>query len=243
MDLVYLAGGGYQVGERYAIVRELRDPNRYEVFAGQHSAVKSAGFPYAELGDVEVLEVHDKIAIARIQYSCDAMVLGDVVAPFTPKPEMAARHTAKFERFPPHTESLSARIVMAKDFDSELGTGAKVYFTAGAEQGVRVGDYFRVVRPPETELEDPVDSLSFKASTADDTQRHPASLESNWFAVRRGPRIDVREFPRRAVGEVLVLGVTPTTATGMVVFALEDIHVGDTVEIDGEVALASGAAK
>jgi hypothetical protein len=31
---------------------------------------------------------------------------------------------------------------------------------------------------------------------------------------------------------VVILSVTPTTATGMVVFALEDIHPGDNVELD-----------
>ena len=34
-------------------------------------------------------------------------------------------------------------------------------------------------------------------------------------------------MPRRAVGEIVVINTTPTTATGMLVFSLEDIHVGD----------------
>jgi hypothetical protein len=34
------------------------------------------------------------------------------------------------------------------------------------------------------------------------------------------------------VGEIVVIGVTPTTATGMIVFALEDVHAGDGVEMD-----------
>ncbi len=35
---------------------------------------------------------------------------------------------------------------MGKDFDSVLGTGQKVYFNVGSNQGVKVGDYFRAVR-------------------------------------------------------------------------------------------------
>jgi hypothetical protein len=42
----------------------------------------------------------------------------------------------------------------------------------------------------------------------------------------------MRDLPRRAVGEVVIIGVTNTTATGMVVFALEDLHAGDGVELD-----------
>jgi hypothetical protein len=34
------------------------------------------------------------------------------------------------------------------------------------------------------------------------------------------------------VGEVVVLNVTPTSSSGMVVFALEDVYAGDTVELD-----------
>jgi hypothetical protein len=42
----------------------------------------------------------------------------------------------------------------------------------------------------------------------------------------------VGDLPRRALGEVVVLSVTPTTSTGMIVFALEEVHAGDWVELD-----------
>jgi len=47
-----------------------------------------------------------------------------------------------------------------------------------------------------------------------------------------GPVIHVRDLPRRAVGEIVIIGVTPTTATGMIVFSMEDVLAGDTVELD-----------
>jgi hypothetical protein len=52
------------------------------------------------------------------------------------------------------------------------------------------------------------------------------------FTKGNGPVIHVRDLPRRAVGEIVVIAVTPTTATGMVVFALEDVLAGDDVEVD-----------
>ena len=36
--------------------------------------------------------------------------------------------------------------MLGKDFDSVLGTGMKLYMNMGSNQGVKVGDYFRVVR-------------------------------------------------------------------------------------------------
>jgi hypothetical protein len=52
------------------------------------------------------------------------------------------------------------------------------------------------------------------------------------FTRTSGPTIHVADMPRRAVGEIVVINTTPTTATGMIVFALEDVHVGDNVELD-----------
>jgi hypothetical protein len=102
----------------------------------------------------------------------------------------------------------------------------------GANQGVKVGDYFRAVRSYEEDLRDPVDSLSFKATISEDTQKKEPSFDPGMFEKGNGPVIHVRDLPRRAVAEIVVIGTTPTTATGMIVFAVEDVHAGDTVELD-----------
>ena len=59
---------------------------------------------------------------------------------------------------------------MGKDFDSQLATGHKLYINVGSNQGVKIGDFFRAVRGYDADLNDPVDSLSFKAAIAEDTQ-------------------------------------------------------------------------
>ncbi len=66
---------------------------------------------------------------------------------------------------------------MGKDFDSQLGTGHKIYINVGANQGVKIGDYFRAVRSYDADLNDPVDSLSFKAAIAEDTQKKTPSVD------------------------------------------------------------------
>ena len=52
------------------------------------------------------------------------------------------------------------------------------------------------------------------------------------FTKTNGPVIHVSDLPRRAVGEIVIIGVTNTTATGMIVFSMEDVHAGDGVELD-----------
>jgi hypothetical protein len=137
-----------------------------------------------------------------------------------------------FDRFLPASNRLSGRVVMGKDFDSAMGTGHKLYINVGANQGVKIGDFFRAVRSYEADLRDPVDSLSFKAAIAEDTQKKSPSVDPHMFTKGKGPVIHVRDLPRRAVGEIVVIGVTPTTATGMVIFSMEDVHAGDGVELD-----------
>ncbi len=233
-DTVFLAGQGYQTGQQYEIVRELVDPNEYELFAGQRSMLKAMGQPYSELGRVRVVDTRGKMAVARVEFSCEPMVPGDIAMPYTEKPTVAFHLPERFDRFQPNNGKASGRIVLAKDFDLLLGTGSKIYMNVGANQGVKVGDYFRAVRSYEADLRDPVDSLSFKASTTEDTQKYPPSIEGHMFTKTKGPSIHVADMPRRAVGEIVVINTTSTTATGMIVFALEDVHVGDNVELDQE---------
>ncbi len=231
-ELVYLAGTGYQAGQRYSILRELQDVNEYELFKGQHALLKTMGQPYAELARVRIVDTRQKSAIAEIEFSCDPVNPGDIAVPYVEKPAISFRPALRFDRFAPANSKASGRIVMAKDFDSQLGTGMKVYLNVGSSQGIKAGDYFRAVRSYSADLNDPVDSLSFKASTAEDTQKYPPSVEAKMFTRTKGPAIHVADLPRRAVGEIVVLSTTSTTATGMIVFALEDVHVGDVVELD-----------
>jgi hypothetical protein len=231
-DLIYLKGTGYTAGAQYEIVRALRDVNEYESYPGARKLLKEAGQPYEEVGRVRIVDTRSKAAIAQIEYACDGVNPGDTAIPFAEKPTVTFHPPIRFDRFLPPSNRLSGRIVMGKDFDSQLGTGHKVYINVGANQGVKVGDFFRAVRSYEADLKDPVDSLSFKAAIAEDTQKKTPSVDPTMFTKSNGPVIHVRDLPRRAVGEIVIIAVTPTTATGMIVFSMEDVHAGDGVELD-----------
>ena len=231
-ELVYLAGSGYQAGQLYSIVRELRDVNEYELYTGQRKVLAGAGRAYGDIGRVRVVDTRSHSAIAQVEFSCDPINPGDVAVPFVEKPPVAFRAPGHFDRFAPANGKLSGRVVLGKDFDGELGTGMKLYMNVGSNQGVKVGDYFRVVRSYTATLWDPVDSLSFDTGTSEDTQMRPPTIEAGRFTRTNGVNIHVGDLPRRAVGEVVVVNVTPTASSAMVVFALEDVHAGDGVELD-----------
>jgi hypothetical protein len=231
-ELVYLAGSGYQAGQLFSVVRELRDVNEYEIYPGQKKVLAATGRPYAEIGRVRIVDTRSHSAIGQVEFSCDPINPGDVVVPFVEKPPVSFRVPEHFDRFAPANGKLSGRVVLGKDFDTELGTGMKLYLNVGSNQGVKVGDYFRVVRSYTASLHDPADSLSFDAQTSEDTQKRPPTFEANRWNRNKGPNIHVADLPRRAVGEVVVLNVTPTASSAMVVFALEDVYAGDNVELD-----------
>jgi hypothetical protein len=231
-DLIYLQGSGYSAGAEYEIIRSLRDINEYETFPGQRKLLKETGQPYEEVGRVKVVDTRSRTAVAQVEYSCDGINPGDTAIPFAEKQTVTFHTPIRLDRFLPASGKVSGRIVMGKDFDSELGTGQKVYLNVGSNQGVKIGDFFRAVRTYEADLKNPVDSLSFKAAIAEDTQKKTPSVDPAMFTKGNGPVIHVRDLPRRAVGEIVIIGVTNTTATGMIVFAMEDVHAGDGVEAD-----------
>ncbi len=231
-EVVYLAGSGYQVGQQYTVLRELRNPNKHELFKGQEHLLKGLGQAYAEQGQVKIVDTRQRTAVARVEFSCDTIMPGDIVVPYVEKQAIAFHPPLRFDRYKPASNKTSGRIVMARDFDGLIGTGAKVYLNVGSNQGVKVGDYFRAVRLYTADKRDEADSLSFEATTAEDTQNRPPSIDPNFLKRTKGPEIHLADLPRRAVGEIVVLSATATSSTGMIVYALEDVHVGDGVELD-----------
>ena len=219
-DIVFLEGSGLQEGYRLSVIRELRDPNRSQAYVGQAAAISALGQPYAELGRLRVTAIRGKATLAEVEYSCAPIVAGDIVVPFQERAPVSYRVSTAMERFPAAAGSMTARIVMAKDFDYILGTGQKVYISAGADKGVKVGDFFRAVRTYDPAYMDEVGALSYRVQQSEETQKSLTTISREKYA----------ELPRRALARMIVINVTPTSSTAMITFALESVEVGDAVE-------------
>src|SRR5262249_3514144 len=81
-DFVYIHGRDVKVGDRFTIVRHVRDRNFYESYKGQKSAIHDAGEPYFEMGFVRVIDVQKETAVAVPELACSDFVIGDVAVPF-----------------------------------------------------------------------------------------------------------------------------------------------------------------
>jgi hypothetical protein len=223
-NVIFVSGKNYQEGARYSVVRALRDPNRYEPYKGQRHDVDEAGQPYDQLGQVRIIANRGENAVAEVEFSCQSMTTGDFLVPFQEHPPVAFRKTSTMNRFPGEAGKLSARIVMSNELDFLVARGQKVFINAGSEKGVKVGDYFRAVRSYDPDKMEPVESLSYHAPVADDTQKVPGHVT----------REMAKTLPVRALGEMIVLSVTPTSSTAMITNSLESIEVGDRVELENE---------
>lgn len=221
-NTVYLLGSGYQEGTLYTVLRPLRDPNRYEPFKGQRKEVQALGQPYAEVARVRVKALRGPAAVADVEFACQQISVGDIVVPFREHPAVEYRKTTTFEEFPTGQARVNGRIVMAREFDTQVGTGQKIYISAGADKGIKVGDYFRIVRGYDKEHIDPVDATAYKAPPGDDTQKIPGRVT---------PEV-TKLLPMHTLGEAIVLNVTPTSCTAMITNAVYNIQVGDQVQLE-----------
>jgi len=224
-DLIYIHGGGYEPGMRVSLVREMRDLNAFSPFPATRNLLLRTGQMYNELGYARVLEIRGRdVAVAQVEFACEGIVTGDLAVPFVPKPALTYRKRSSMDRFPAAPASVTGRIVAAREFDQYLSAGSKIYINLGARNGVKVGDYFRVVRDYRIESNDLVDVDVYNEPFGEETQKNPQQL----------PKKRLAELPKRVVGEAIVLGTTSGTATAMITFSLEDAHVGDVIELESE---------
>jgi hypothetical protein len=232
-DSIYLAGSGWQEGQKVSIVRRAKDPNLYEIYDDQFKELKKAGNLFYDMGQATVSYVQGNTAVAHVDFSCDGIVPGDLVVPFQER-SLAAFHQRPFDfkHFVPIKGATKGRILEAKDFDVYLGEGKKFYINIGSNQGVKPGDYLHIFRGYEFKDLDPSDQGSLRSLAYEDDQ------------LKEPPVVPKRmgEIPLRSLGEAVILTTTPTTATAMITYSVEDVHIGDRFEVMPTEAGESGGS-
>lgn len=217
---IFIKGTGFNVGDRFEIIRPVRNLSENRPYSGYSSLVRATGQVYFEMGIVKVLEVQKSIAITQPVLGCGEMKPGDVAMPFEER-EAPAYHRVNLELFTPPNGKATGRIVTGFEFETVYGAKSKVYLSIGSDKGLKVGDYLRAVRNYDYKHHDADMGLADKASIKDDNQHG-------------GPRVanaNYNELPRATLGDMVVLHVHPHSATAMIVTSLEEIHAGDHVEL------------
>src|SRR5437899_12735232 len=94
---------------------------------------------------VQVNEVQKHTGCATFELSCADVMPGDIAIPLVER-EAPPFRKVSLARYAPPSGKPQGRIVMAKEFDSFLGTKHKAYLSIGAAKGLKPGDYPRAPR-------------------------------------------------------------------------------------------------
>lgn len=241
-DFMYINMGrnkGVNVGDQFAVVRP-------------RAAVKSKwtnksdiGFYVQEVGTLQVVSVKDEVSVARVKFSCDSFLLGDLVqlkndrkSPmYTPRPAL--------DLFADPTGKASGRILMARDLTEALSANFVVYVDLGADNNVQVGDYMTIYRPLHKGnlMTGPGREVTSARDYGFESYEYKGGKFSNQSGRKKGEKADGQEVTtnmakedrpknlRKIVGEAVVLNVKEKTATVLITRNAQEIHTGDFVEL------------
>jgi hypothetical protein len=209
---------GVRVGDRYSVVRAETDPLEVNWFKWQAKLMKAMGTHYLDAGQLRIINVQAKTAIAEVTLSCDYMQRGDIVLPFQERPEPAFKDSSAFDHFAPISGKPVAMIVQSRDYQQSAGQGNTFYVNLGTEKGVKVGDYFRIFRYQGT-----------LAELAPQTK----GFQDRLYGFGSSPgRYNWNDLPREVLGEGIVINVSRNSSTVFVTYSSADVYAGDYIEVE-----------
>lgn len=241
-DYIYIsrgANGGVKVGDMFAVTRPRGR------FSTRFSRKGNLGIYVQEVGAVEVVNVKNEVSVARVKTSCDNFLLGDLLQPIPARVSPLFQQRPMLDLFAEPSGKAQGRIVLARDAHEALATEQVVYIDLGAEDNVRVGDYFTVYRPlgkggvlnsdqPESlsAREDGFQSKAYRGGKfSNQAPRKSGSEATGRIVTRRDAKDGRPRGLRKIVGELVILNVKERTATALITRSAQEIHTGDMVEL------------
>jgi len=209
---------GVRVGDRFSIVRPENDVNDVQWFKWQHQLHKAMGTHYIDAGQVEIVNVQPNVSTALIKYSCDYMQRGDIALAMVERPAPPYKPAEKFDRFAPVSGKSVGMLVSGRDYANVYGKNSAIYVNLGTNQGVKVGDYFRIFR--------------YQGSHAE-TSEYYSDYQYSMYGFGSTPvKYEWNDLPREVLGEGIVLSVSRNSSTMFVTYSKLDLYAGDYVEIE-----------
>lgn len=170
--------------------------------------LRNYGTIYADMGHVLIVDVNENVVVGRISFTCEPLTVGDwVVIPQSRLLPPAASRSV-LDVFARPSGKAGGRIIASKDRIVQLGQGVIAYLNLGLDQGVQPGATLRIFRP------------SNEGSVNEYNKEYLKKV------VRK------MNFPRQIIGECVVLQTGKGTATAIITLSLEEIYLGDFVEVE-----------
>lgn len=250
-DIVYLNAGsqqGIKEGQKFQIIRPRGDVK------GVHKQKRGfLGTYIQEIGQLQVFKVRENTSAAQITFTCDAALLGDLLAPVPDRESPLQRAEENLDRFADPTGKQTGRLMMAKDNREMVTRNDIVYIDLGSEDQIKRGDYLTIYRPLGTGNVTRVDNeeMARNRATGFQSDRYRGGGLSNQGSrakdetafVNANGRYRYRPItsrevkrhrppmPRKIVGEMVIIDVQTRTATAIITRVANEVHTGDWVEI------------
>ncbi|HEU4433366.1 MAG TPA: hypothetical protein VFR51_08220 [Pyrinomonadaceae bacterium] len=250
-DIVYLNAGsrhGVKEGQNFQIIRP-----RGDVKGVHKNKTGFLGTYVQEVGQLQVFRVRENTSAAKITFTCDTALLGDLVVEIPVRESPLQRSEANLDRFADPSGKQVGRLVMARDNRELLTRNDVVYVDLGGEDNVKRGDYLTIYRPLGTGNLTRVDNeeLARNRATGFQSDRYRGGGMSNQASRAKDETafvdangryryrpITTREvkkarpdMPRKIVGEMVIIDVQSRTATAIITRVASEVHTGDWVEI------------
>ncbi len=231
-DDVFINAGsdqGVKAGDEFQVVREVQDPYVIQWTKWEQHILHKMGTLWADEAQLKVLVARPKVSIARVEGACDFVQHGDIVLPFVQRAQPEIKIESHFDRFTPPDGKPLAMIITGKNFIAAMGDQDVAYVNLGANQGVKVGDYFRIFRYQGTQHETAYQTpryafdQDFDMSAKDVHILGFGSVPEKW---------NWNNVPRQGVGEALVLRTAPNSSTILITLSLSEVYPGDYVELE-----------
>jgi hypothetical protein len=250
-DIVYLDAGsqqGIKEGQNFQIIRprgDVKDVHKKKVgFVGTY---------VQDVGQLQIFKVRENTSAARITFSCDMILLGDLLAPVPERESPLQRAEGTMDRFADPSGKQTGRLMMAKDSREMLTRNDIVYIDLGTEDQIKRGDYLTIYRPLGTGNITRIDNeegarsrskgfqsdryrgggFSNQASRSKDETAfvHSEGRYRHRPITSKQVKRDRPLMPRKIVGEMVVIDVQTRTATAIITRVASEVHTGDWVEI------------
>jgi hypothetical protein len=241
-DNLYISMGanrGVKVGDVFSVIRPR---GRVET---RWSKKRNLGFYVQEVGAVEVVNVKAEVSVARVVSSCDNFLLGDLLQPIAARTSPTAQQKPMLDRFADSTGKTNGRIFMARDGKELLGREEIVYIDLGTEDNVKVGDHMTIYRPlgkgniVDREADESVSAREegFQSEEyrggkfSNQAPRKSGSQATGRIVTTAKAKEGRPKNLRNVVGELVILNVKEKTATAVITRTAQEIHPGDSVEL------------
>lgn len=250
-DVVYLNWGskqGVKDGDRFQIVRP-----RGEVKHVHRLKKGFLGIFVQEIGMLQVFKVRENTSAAQITFSCNSVMLGDLLTRIPLRESPPVRTEVSFDKFSDPSNKQRGRLIMASDGREMVTRNDVVYIDLGSEDKVAPGEYLTIYRPLGTGTVTRVDSEEIARgrakgfgsdrfmgggfSTMGQRAKDSTALVDSDGYYRYRPittkqvKRDRPGMPRKVVGEMVIIDVQKRTATAVITRVVTEIHTGDWVEI------------